>query len=900
MAVFECKLCGSAIEAAAGETVCRCPDCMTEQTLPDTDDEKILRLYRKAGYLRNKLDFERAEKIAEMIVSETPEDAEAYWSLVLCRYGAVYKKDQFSSAAVLVSHTASYTSVYDDPDYQKAISISGERSRAVYESEAAQIEKRRNEFLDTAKRVKLYDIFICCIDNGKGKYNTAAFERAKKLYDILTEKEYKVFLPAAELENVPHEAYEAYIFSALNNAKAMIVPVSDAEMINAAPVRKIWKRYLEIIKKNEGRTLLPCYIDISPDEFPDEFLQFREWDMSSPDFAQKLTEELNKLTGREIPKNVEVLKKITFDVIADGDWQIASQYCDNIRDIDPGNTLVYLCRLMIALGVRHREDLMHQSEPFDDNEFYRKIMQSKDKELKAELRKCTEHINERNRKQELEGKYNTADNNLMLALSIEEDELSFNDLEYLNNAIKKLDEAVVLFGEITDFRDSAEKISLCQEHRYKLELKLCELAAGKGKQNEEEKLRAERKRKKRTIITVISCICVAAVSVVLAVTAVNTLDMKYENAARLFEQGEYEQAQQAFEEIAMYRDSAAKAQEVSKKAEEKERSTKNAELEEKYKNAKKLLDEKKYEQAAEAFKKLGDFRDSAEIVLKTRFEALTDSERAEYLQKGNYLSAETYHTVGLNEDGSVVVAGGDGSGQEDVSSWKDITAVSGGFWHTVGLKKDGTVIAAGNNNNGQCNVRRWKDIVDISAGVQHTVGLTKDGTVVITAKNAYDKYGMSEAEKWTDIIAVSAGDEFTAGLKADGTVVIAGESYDVSSWRDIAAVSSGAFHVVGLCSDGTVYAAGKNDYGQCDVSSWRGIVAVSAGKDITVGLRADGTVVTTGYNQYGQSNVSGWKDIAAVSAGEYFTVGMKADGTVVATGENKLGQCEVSDWKLRH
>ncbi len=901
MAVFECKLCGSANEIPSGKTVCRCQSCTAVQTLPDTDDERILKLYSRALYFRNKLDFERAEKISEMIVSETPDDAEAHWTLMLCRYGVVYKKDSSSAGTAPVCQTASYTPVFDDPDYNKAIRLSNELSRVVYEREAAIIDTRQNELLDTAKKLKPYDVFICCIDNGKGKYDTAAYDVSIKLYQILTEKDYRVFLPSAELEDVPPSLYEAYIFSALNNAKVMIVPVCDADKINDPPVRKIWKRYLSIKNnKKEGRTLFPCYIDISPNELPDEFLSYREWDAAAPDFYDEITESIGKLEGREIPKDVEVLKSITFDIIADGDWQIAEQYCENIQDIDPGNTLAYLGRMMISLGIKHRDDLMHQSKPFDDNEYYQKIMNSNDEELKEELRKCTDNIIERNRIEELESKYNTADNNLMLALSIEEKELSFNDLDYLNNAIKKLDEAVVLFGEISDYKDSKKKIPVCQEHKNKLEIKLGELAAGKGKQNEVEKILAEKKRKKKTIISVISGVSAVIISALLAVVVVNTLDSKYDNAQKLFEQEKYEQAQTAFEEIALYRDSASKAQEVISKAKEEKNKARIAELEEKYQKAKQLLDEKKYEQAKEAFRKLGDFKDSGEIVLKTMFENLTDDEKTDYLKREKYFSAETYHTVGLNEDGSVVVAGGDGSGQEEVSSWKNITAVSGGFWHTVGLKNDGTVIAAGNNNNGQCSVNAWKDITEIAAGVVHTVGLKKDGTVVATEKSPYEDYGRSEAEKWTGITAVSAGDAFTAGLKSDGTVVTAGEVYDVSSWRNIVSVSAGAFHVVGLSADGTVFAAGNNDFGQCDVSSWRGIVSVSAGKDITVGLRADGTVVTTGYNIYGQSDVSDWKDIIAVSAGEYYTVGMKSDGTVVATGENKLGQCEVSDWKLKH
>ena len=47
-------------------------------------------------------------------------------------------------------------------------------------------------------------------------------------------------------------------------------------------------------------------------------------------------------------------------------------------------------------------------------------------------------------------------------------------------------------------------------------------------------------------------------------------------------------------------------------------------------------------------------------------------------------------------------------GRCDVSSWRDLVAVSAGGTYTVGLRADGTAVAVGFNGSGQCDVTSWK------------------------------------------------------------------------------------------------------------------------------------------------------------------------------------------------
>ncbi len=85
------------MEIDAKQSVAVCQYCGTRQTLPRLDSERVAGLYERAELLRRGNDFDKAAAVYEQIVSLAPNDAEAYWSLVLCRYGIEYVEDPAKS-----------------------------------------------------------------------------------------------------------------------------------------------------------------------------------------------------------------------------------------------------------------------------------------------------------------------------------------------------------------------------------------------------------------------------------------------------------------------------------------------------------------------------------------------------------------------------------------------------------------------------------------------------------------------------------------------------------------------------------------------------------------------------------------------------------------------------------
>lgn len=60
MAIFKCKMCGASLEVNRGDTTAKCEYCMTNQTLPAVNDERVENLFNRANHFRRSNDFDKA------------------------------------------------------------------------------------------------------------------------------------------------------------------------------------------------------------------------------------------------------------------------------------------------------------------------------------------------------------------------------------------------------------------------------------------------------------------------------------------------------------------------------------------------------------------------------------------------------------------------------------------------------------------------------------------------------------------------------------------------------------------------------------------------------------------------------------------------------------------------
>lgn len=118
------------------------------------------------------------------------------------------------------------------------------------------------------------------------------------------------------------------------------------------------------------------------------------------------------------------------------------------------------------------------------------------------------------------------------------------------------------------------------------------------------------------------------------------------------------------------------------------------------------------------------------------------------------------HIVGLKDDGSVVAIGDDNYKQcsEAKNNWDKIVRISAGDWYTVGLTEDGGVLITGENFDGSYYIdrslgkeglRNLENIVEVAAGFGQTLCLRSDGTIY---PFGFEENELYETKDWQDIL----------------------------------------------------------------------------------------------------------------------------------------------------
>lgn len=789
MAVFKCKMCGGDLEVIEGSATCECEYCGSLQTLPSLDNEKKLNLFNRANRLRLNNEFDKAEAVYESIVAEFPEEAEAYWGLCLCKYGIEYVDDPATAKKIPTCHRTSFDGIFSDSNFEMALEYADMVAQRVYREEAKEIDRLQKAILEIAQKEEPYDIFICYKETAEDGQRTKDSVLAQDMYDALTVKGYKVFFARITLEDKLGQEYEPYIFSALNSAKIMLAVGTKYEYYNAVWVKNEWSRFLNLMKSNKEKVLIPCYADIDAYDMPQEFKNLQGQDMGKVGFMQDLVRGVEKIIPLEKAEqvqqpviqqvisgtttNTENLLKRGNLALEDQKWEEADKFFDRVLDENAEEARAYLGKLMAELKVSTESGLADVCQSFSENPSFKKICRFANDDLKERITNYSVQAN-----------YKYACLLMEKAKKIEE----------YNNVIE-------LFNKNSDFKDSANKIEECT--RYIEEIK-CELT---------------------------------------------------------------------------------------------------------YKEANDLLKSNKIDKVKDAlskFESIKDWKDSNELAaqcsdLLTRFEnEKEEREKFAVINRCHAIAAAEYSSVGLRNDGTVVVAGDMKGTYSEYKRWTNVISVSVGHDHIAGLRSDGTVVVEREDKGGVLS--NWSDIVSISSGSYHLIGLKSDGTVKAIGDN---DEGQCNVSKWSDIIAIATGDCHTVGLKSDGTVVAVGDNEfkqcDVSHWHDIKAVFAGVYTTVGLKTDGTLVFTmrQRNDPEEkylVELLKWKNIIRVAVGMDFVIGLKSDGTLISTGKNDHGQCDVYDCYDVIDIAVGDAHLVYEEKDRDAYGVGFNGMGQCRLSSF----
>ena len=467
MSILKCKMCGGDLEVIDGSKIAECEFCGTRQTVPGTDDEKKTALFNRANRLRIANEFDKAAGVYESIVTEFSLEAEAYWGLVLCKYGIEYVDDPKTGKKVPTCHRSSFESVTENENFKAVLNYSDTLSRSVYIQEAENIEEIRKGIVEVSSKEEPYDIFICYKETAPNGDRTLDSVIAQEVYDALTQKGYRVFFSRITLEDKLGQEYEPYIFAALNSAKIMLAFGTDFDYYNAVWVKNEWSRFLELIEKGEKKTLIPCYKNIDAYDMPKEFARLQAQDMGKVGAIQDLLRGIDKIipkntssAGKEAitisgTTNTEPIIKRALSFLEQGNFEKADELSELIFNFDVNNSSAYLIKLMAELHIKKVEELPNHTTLLDTSENYQKLIEIADNKLKETLISYNNEIKQR---------------------------MYENAVQQQNNG--KYNKAIEILNLIPNWNDAEEILYKCQ------------------------KLQAEKNKKKIIILSVTASICV--------------------------------------------------------------------------------------------------------------------------------------------------------------------------------------------------------------------------------------------------------------------------------------------------------------------------------------------------------------------------------------------------------
>ena len=674
MSIFKCKMCGGTIEFNECDTIGVCDSCGTKQTLPRLDSDRKTNLYDRANHFRRNNEFDKAMSIYENILNEDPTDAEAYWSVVLCRYGIEYVEDPASHKRIPTVNRAQFTSIFADEDYKAAIAHADCYQREIYEAEAHAIDEIQKGILDISSKEKPFDVFICYKETDANGRRTQDSVLANELYHQLTNEGFKVFFSRITLEDKLGTAYEPYIFAALNSAKAMVVLGTRPEYFNAVWVKNEWGRYLSLVKQSGGKkVLVPAYRDMDPYDLPEEFSHLQAQDMSKLGFMQDLIRGIKKIVKTDEQKvtvketvvptnttNVAPLLKRAFMFLEDGEWNRADDFCEQVLNQDPENAQAYLGKLMTELHVRRQEDLPNCEQPFNNSNNYQKAVRFGGDKFAGVLSGYIDHINKRNENTRLTGIYNNGvtamkaagsessykvaaatfktipgfkDADSLAEQCLERAEVCHKDAIYASarsqmtgNVVSGYEAAIKTFSTISGWKDADEQIYACQRKIEEIKAKEEADRLERERQAEERRIAAEKaaKKRKRTF-AIVTPILVACIAFVIMLTTVIIPNQKYNAAVELYNAGKYEDAIAAFTALNGHKDSASQIEKCE-----------TAIKDEKYAAAVELYTAGKYEDAIAAFTALDGYIDSGAKIKELKQQLLSNANVGSTVFFGSY------------------------------------------------------------------------------------------------------------------------------------------------------------------------------------------------------------------------------------------------------------------------
>lgn len=457
---IKCKICGDTEFTEVGDLL-QCRSCKHKTPKPKDNAE----LLERANNLRFETkSFDDAAALYEEIIRMTPDEAEAYWGRVLCRYGIEYVKDS-DGKYLPTCHRTIEGSILDDGDYKMAVMKAEAGMSEYYMTEAKTIDEYQKKIKLIAAKEEPYDVFISFKATDDFGRPTEDSLLAQELYYYLTKNlGLKVFFSNITLKDKAGQEYEPIIYAALSSATVMVLVGTKPEHINATWVKNEWSRYVKMIAtakaQNKSKYIVTALKGMKPEQLPTFLAAYQAVDLAELGAKEKLCSNIDGLIGdlrvkSQTSKRGSVaidandmlsaeaanLCNLGFQQLTLNDFDKAEEYFQKALEKKSDSALALWGKLLISEGVADDAALAQHAIPIKEFSLYKLAIENATAEEKLRFeavgRQCQASFERADAKTRHNNEYHT-----------KVEELKYNYTKNLNNERVLFDEkADTLYNE---------------------------------------------------------------------------------------------------------------------------------------------------------------------------------------------------------------------------------------------------------------------------------------------------------------------------------------------------------------------------------------------------------------------------------------------------------------------
>lgn len=410
--LIKCKICGDTEFTEVGDLL-QCRSCKHKTPKPKDNAE----LLERANNLRFETkSFDDAAALYEEIIRLTPDEAEAYWGRVLCRYGIEYVKDS-DGKYLPTCHRTIEGSILDDGDYKMAVMKAEQGMSEYYMSEAKTIDEYQKKIKLIAAKEEPYDVFISFKATDDAGKPTEDSLLAQELYYYLTKNlGLKVFFSNITLKDKAGQEYEPIIYAALSSSTVMVLVGTKPEYINATWVKNEWSRYIKMVSaakaQNKSKYIVTALKGMKPEQLPTALAAYQAVNLGELGAKEKLCSNIDGLIGDLRVKSrkdsvgasldandvlsaeANNLCNLGFQQLSIGDFDNANEYFQKALEKKSDMALAHWGKLLVSEEAQNDEVLCNKGIPIKEYLLYRLAMENASAEEKMRFetvaRRCQE------------------------------------------------------------------------------------------------------------------------------------------------------------------------------------------------------------------------------------------------------------------------------------------------------------------------------------------------------------------------------------------------------------------------------------------------------------------------------------------------------------------------------